>query len=155
MAKTRRSATGPALGGPSMIRRLGVAGVVAASLVGAALSAQAGSPHLTQTSFGAPPGGFAAYHGLRLAKDPAGPTAPQNTPVAYSGPKLVLAQSYVGRKAAEPTVGVDGKGDIYTVAADFDAVPGSPPKNEPRTLVERSTDGGRTWHVTQPAIAGQ
>ena len=66
-----------------------------------------------------------------------------------------MAQSYIGRKAAEPTVGVDGKGNVFTVAADFDAIPGNPPKNEPRTLVERSTDGGRSWHVTQPAIAGQ
>jgi hypothetical protein len=40
------------------------------------------------------------------------------------------------------------------VAAAFDAIPGNPPKNEPRTLVERSTDGGRTWKVTQPNVGG-
>jgi hypothetical protein len=108
---------------------------------------------LTEASFGAPPAGFAAYHGLRVATEPTHPLA--NRPVRYTGPKLVLAESYIGRRAAEPTVGVDRNGDVFTVAADFDAVPGNPPKNEPRTLVERSTDGGRTWHVTQPAIAGQ
>ena len=67
----------------------------------------------------------------------------------------MLAQSYVGRKAAEPTLGVGQTGVIYTVASSFDALPDGSPKNEPRTLVEVSTDGGRTWHVRQPQVAGQ
>jgi len=134
-------------------RTVAVAGVAVIGALSAALSTQASGSGVSQSTFGAAPGGFAAYHGQRVAAEPK--HFIQNKAVRYSGQKLVLAQSYVGRKAAEPTLGVDRTGAIYTVAAAFDAIPGSPPKNEPRTLVERSTDGGRTWHVTQPSIAGQ
>jgi len=128
---------------------------VVASLALAAAS-QAKSAALNGSTFGAAPSGFAAYHAIRVASDPKAPsTVLANTPVAYHGPKLVLAQSYVGRKAAEPTLGIDHKGAIYTVASAFDAVPGDPPKNEPKTLVMRSTDGGRTWANQQPNVAGQ
>jgi hypothetical protein len=130
-----------------------IAAVAFAACAGLVLASQASGSAPGPKSFGAPPGGFAAYHGTRVANEPKKLVVNHSAP--YAGPKLVLAQSYIGRKAAEPTLGVDNKGDIYTVAADFDAVPGNPPKNEPRTLVERSSDGGRTWHVTQPAIAGQ
>ncbi|HMC68626.1 MAG TPA: sialidase family protein, partial [Mycobacteriales bacterium] len=116
-------------------------------------SSQATGATQNASTFGAPAAGFAAYHGTRLSTDPK--TLVQNKAIHYSGRKLVLAQSYVGRKAAEPTIGVDRNGAIYTVASAFDAIPGNAPKNEPRTLVERSTDGGRTWHVQQPSIAGQ
>src|SRR3954449_242235 len=128
----------------------GAALTVAAALVA---SSQASGAALSASTFGAPGAGFAAYHGTRLTTD--AKTLVQNKAVRYTGRKLVLAQSYVGRKAAEPTLGVDRSGAIYTVASAFDAVPGNPPKNEPRTLVERSTDGGRTWHVHQPNIGGQ
>src|SRR3954468_5461347 len=140
--------------GARMPARRIILAVAAAGLCAGALAANAtssGGP--SATTFGAAPGGFAAYHGTFLKKDPA--KAPSNHRVHYSGRKLVLAQSYIGRKAAEPTLGVGQTGAIYTVAADFDALPGNPPKNEPRTLVEKSTDGGRTWHVTQPTVAGQ
>lgn len=136
-------------------RRIAAIVVTAASgVVAATLTASASSgPAMNEKTFGAPPGGFAAYHALRVATEPT--KMLYNSPTHYSGPKLVLAESYIGRKAAEPTLGIDAKGNIFTVAADFDAIPGNPPKNEPRTLVERSTDGGRTWHVTQPSIGGQ
>ncbi len=124
---------------------------LSAGALGAANAANSGG--LSEKTFGAPPGGFAAYHGTAMKSDPK--KAPQNKKVAYGGRKLVLAQSYVGRNAAEPTLGVGLTGAIYTVASDFDALPKGSPKNEPKTLVEKSTDGGRTWHVTQPAIAGQ
>src|SRR6185369_11955556 len=101
---------------------------------------------------GAPYGGFAAYHGVLLKTEPKVPAA--NKAAAYRGPRLELAQAYVGRKAAEPTLGVDAKGTVWTVAAAFDAIPGNPPKNEPRTLVMRSTDGGRTFKDSSPNIAG-
>src|SRR5947209_3264586 len=116
-------------------------------------SSQATGATQNASTFGAPAAGFAAYHGTRLSTDPK--TLVQNKAIHYSGRKLVLAQSYVGRKAAEPTIGVDRNGAIYTVASAFDAIPGNAPKNEPRTLVERSIDGGRTWHVQQPSVAGQ
>ena len=134
-------------------RTAGLAGVALATSVGLALATQASGAAVGRATFGAAPGGFAAYHGTRVTTQPK--KLIQNHATAYRGPKLVLAESYVGRKAAEPTLGVDRTGAIYTVASAFDAIPGSPPKNEPRTLVERSTDGGRTWHVTQPEVAGQ
>ncbi|MDX6220248.1 MAG: hypothetical protein QOJ48_1929 [Frankiales bacterium] len=104
------------------------------------------------STLGAPAGGFAAYHGTRLTTAPK--DVPSNKALAYKGTKLVLAQAYIGRKAAEPTLGVDKKGDVYTVAAAFDALPGNPPKNEPRTFVMRSTDGGRTFKDDSPQVSG-
>jgi hypothetical protein len=133
-------------------RRAALALAVGVSVTAALSASASGHGGLTQATFGARPGGFAAYHGTPEAKDPK--TKPANHRAQYTGHKLVLAQSYVGRQAAEPTLGVGVTGTVYTVAATFDAIPGNPPKNEPRTLVERSTDGGRTWHVTQPTVAG-
>src|SRR4051794_22063557 len=134
-------------------RRTAIAIPVVACLVAAVGANAAAGDARNERTFGASAGGFAAYHGTRIAADPK--KAPANHAVRYTGRKLVLAQSYVGRKAAEPTLGVGLTGTVYTVASAFDAIPGSPPKNEPRTLVEVSTDGGRTWHVRQPAVAGQ
>jgi hypothetical protein len=131
----------------------GAAGAALTAALALIASSQATGAALSASTFGAPAAGFAAYHGTRVSADPK--TLVQNRAIHYSGRKLVLAQSYVGRKAAEPTLGVDRNGAIYTVASAFDAIPGNPPKNEPRTLVERSTDGGRTWHMQQPSIAGQ
>ncbi|MDT7536822.1 MAG: repeat-like domain, partial [Actinomycetota bacterium] len=130
-----------------------VAGLALGATVTLAATSQAVGTGQGPSTFGADPGGFAAYHGMHLTAQPK--DIPQNKRAAYSGQPLVLAQSYVGRKAAEPTLGVAKNGDIYTVAAAFDAIPGNPPKNEPRTLVEKSTDGGRTWKEDQPAQAGQ
>jgi hypothetical protein len=134
-------------------RKLAIALAAAGLSAGALAANAAGSGGPDRSTFGAAPGGFAAYHGTSFKTDPK--KEPANKSVAYGGRKLVLAQSYIGRDAAEPTLGVGLTGAIYTVAADFDALPGDPPKNEPRTLVEKSTDGGRTWKVTQPTVAGQ
>ena len=86
------------------MRRAAVAVPVTVALVAAAAAATtaAGKGGPSAATFGAKPGGFAAYHGTRIAKDPA--KAPANHAVHYSGPKLVLAQSYIGRKSAEPTM---------------------------------------------------
>jgi len=134
-------------------RTAALAGLAVSATVAVVAASQASGSALSQRTFGAPAAGFAAYHGTRVSAEPK--TLIQNNAIRYTGRKLVLAQSYVGRKAAEPTIGVDRSGAIYTVASAFDAIPGNPPKNEPRTLVERSTDGGRTWHVMQPSVAGQ
>ncbi|MDP9101256.1 MAG: glycoside hydrolase [Actinomycetota bacterium] len=116
-------------------------------------AAPAAGSSAAERALGAPVGVFAAYHGTVVTKNTTA-TVPANRPVSYHGPKLVLAQSYVGRKAAEPTLGVDRSGTIFTVASAFDAIPGNPPKNEPKTLVERSTDGGRTFTAISPTAAG-
>jgi hypothetical protein len=126
-----------------------VLALVGAASAAAVLSAQASS---SASSFGAPYGRFAAYHGTREAAE--GKTAPANRALAYRGRPLVLAQTYVGRNAAEPTLGVDRKGTVFMVAAAFDALPAGSPKNEPKTLVMRSTDGGRSFQVDQPNVAG-
>jgi hypothetical protein len=135
-----------------MHRRTVLAAVAAGSLLAAVAAQAATSGAATSAAFGAPYGGFAAYHGTRLSTEPAKPVA--NQALAYSGRKLQLTQAYIGRKAAEPTLGVDKSGTVYTVAAAFDALPGHPPKNEPRTFVMRSTDGGRTFHDQSPQLAG-
>ncbi len=127
-----------------MRRRAALLTLVALASTGLTVSALASGPAPTST--------FAAYHGVRLTAVPK--DEPGTKAVAYSGPKLVLAQSYVGRNAAEPTLGVDRKGDVYTVASAFDALPGNPPKNEPRTFVMRSTDGGRTFRDDSPQVNG-
>src|SRR4051812_16840750 len=134
-------------------RILLAAGLALGVSVSLAAASQAGTGGPNPPPFGADPRGFAAYHPLHL-KAPS-KELPENKRTAYKGEPLVLAQSYVGGKAAEPTLGVARNGDVFTVAAAFDAIPGNPPKNEPRTLVERSTDGGRTWKEAQPKQAGQ
>ena len=52
-----------------MRRRVAMTAVVAVGTLGMALSAQAGGHTLTEATFGAPPGGFAAYHAIRVSKD--------------------------------------------------------------------------------------
>jgi hypothetical protein len=129
-------------------RRSALLTLVGLASTAVTVSALASSP----STFGAPAGGFAAYHAVKVKTTPK--ELPSNRAVAYRGPKLVLTQAYVGRKAAEPTLGVDAKGAVYTVASAFDALPGNPPKNEPRTKVMTSTDGGRTFKDNSPNLAG-
>src|SRR3954462_6737775 len=103
-----------------MLSRKFAIALAAAALSGGVLAANAaaGNSGPSQATFGAPPGGFAAYHGTAMAAD--AKKAPANKKLAYKGRKLGLAQSYIGRNAAEPTLGVGLTGAIYTVAADFD-----------------------------------
>jgi hypothetical protein len=122
---------------------------LAVSAVVAASTAQASTP---DKLLGGQAGSFSAYHALRVTALPK--AVPSNRRTSYTGPKLVLAQSYVGRKAAEPTLGVDKLGHVFTAASAFDAIPGNPPKNEPRTLVLASFDGGRTFRDNSPNLAG-
>jgi hypothetical protein len=64
---------------------------------------------------------------------------------------LVVSATKIGRKAAEPTLGVTKEGNAFITAADFDGL--SPAT--PRTLIYGSTDGNKTWHNVSPLIAGQ
>jgi hypothetical protein len=136
------------------VNHIRVTTLLAAAVGGACVLATVGAQAASTSSetFGAPYGGFAAYHGVLLKTEPATPRS--NAAVAYKGRKLELTQAYEGRKAAEPTLGVDGQGHVWTVAAAFDAIPGNPPKNVPRTRVMRSADGGRTFQDTSPNVAG-
>ena len=133
--------------------RILIAAGVGVACVASSFGAFAGTGKSVEEILGAPRGGFAAYHPVTVTTNTAS-AVPANLPVAYSGQRLTFKQTYINRKAAEPTLGVDRKGAIFTVAAAFDAIPGNPPKNEPKTLVMRSTDGGRSFQVKQPMIAG-
>lgn len=77
-------------------------------------------------------------------KLPTNPTIKDRTP-------LVISATKIGRKAAEPTLGVTKAGNAFIAAGDFD---GLSPAN-PRTLVYGSTDGNRSWHNVTPLVAGQ
>jgi hypothetical protein len=67
----------------------------------------------------------------------------------YTGLPLQLRVTYVGRQAAEPTIGVDRDGDAFYAAATFD----SPGGAAARTLIMRSTDNNLTWVPKSPSIA--
>jgi len=92
--------------------------------------------------------GFVAYKGRTFTKQPA--VKPQNVRTAYAGPKLTFRSTYVGRGAAEPTVGVDKKGGAFFVAGAFDALPKESPKNSARTVILRSLDANKSWQSIQP-----
>lgn len=94
--------------------------------------------------------GFVAYKGTTVTKQPK--TKPANKKVRYSGPKLAFRSTYVGRGAAEPTLGVDKKGDAFFAAGAFDALPKESPKNSARTVILRSTDQNKSWQPTQPPV---
>ena len=83
-------------------------------------------------------------------EDDDGPLAPRSTAVSTTLPPLVLQSSYVGRKAAEPTMGVDRMGNAFYAASDFDGTGGT----TARTEVYRSTDGAVTWQEKSPNAGG-
>ena len=73
---------------------------------------------------------------------------PENKPSKWLGTPIVVQTSYVGRNAAEPTIGVRKTGTAFFAAGDFDSViPGLA-----RTEVLRSKDGGKTWQSVQPQL---
>ena len=85
---------------------------------------------------------------------PFGPPPPVKIPttkaVKDTNP-LVVSSTKIGRKAAEPTLGVTAKGDAFITAADFDGL--SPAT--PRTLIYSTSDGNKSWHNVSPLVAGQ
>ncbi|MGH2692595.1 MAG: hypothetical protein ACRDHM_08850, partial [Actinomycetota bacterium] len=96
------------------------------------------------------------YHPGRLGADDA---VVPSTPIpfcdaevlesCYSGEPLRVQAGYIGRDAAEPTIGVDDEGVAFMAAAAYDAGLGLP-----RTRVMRSTDGGVSWSSVEPRIPG-
>ena len=134
-------------------RPLVILSVLASGLAVAATTASA-RPDPRAAALGAPPGGFAAYHGT-VVKQNDRERVPANRPVSYRGPKLAFASSYVGRQAAEPTIGVDQRGRVFYPASTFDALPSSSPRNQAHTVLMSTGDEGRHWRSVQPKIAGQ
>jgi hypothetical protein len=132
---------------------LGIAGLV---LTGVAVTTTASAARRDPrvAALGAPPGGFAAYHATVVKKnDP--DYVPKAKAVRYKGPKLAFTSHYVGRQAAEPTIGIDHRGRVYYPASTFDALPQSSPQNNAHTILLSSADQGRKWRSVQPLIAGQ
>ena len=64
---------------------------------------------------------------------------------------LVISATRIGRKAAEPTIGITKEGNAFIAAGDFDGL--SPAT--PRTLIYASYDGNKTWKDVTRKVAGQ
>jgi hypothetical protein len=88
-----------------------------------------------------------AYHPVKVG--PGFQGTPANKPANnVLGTPIVTQSTYVGRNAAEPTIGVSRSGTAFFAAGDFDSeVPGLA-----RTEVMRSKDGGKTWQSVQPQL---
>ncbi len=76
---------------------------------------------------------------------------PPSTIVVKDSEPLTLSATYIGRKAAEPTLGTTKAGNTFISAGDFD---GLSPAN-PRTLIYASYDGNKTYQDVTPRVAGQ
>lgn len=87
--------------------------------------------------------------GISQAYTPGRGEAP-SMDAAYDGEPLTVQTGYVGRGAAEPTLGVDKEGNVFFAAGQFDSVA----RVLPKTIVMKSTDGGLTWDPTSPMIPG-
>lgn len=118
---------------PALIS-LAVLGALAATTVGGATAARNPKPTV-------------AYHGKVMSDAPKATV--KNAAVAYRGKPLVLQQTYVGRGAAEPTIGVDKSGTAFFAASQFDSIIG-----QAHTILLRSSDTNRTWKSVQPTAAG-
>lgn len=125
------------------MRRHPRASVIAFAIVATAAVAAA------QLGEGAPNGpvpnaASGAFHSVGF-EDAAGGTRE----VAVPGEALTVQAVSIGRRAAEPTIGVDRDGVAFMTAGTFDSVvPGIA-----RTELMRSTDGGITWESVQPGAA--
>ena len=122
--------------------------------VTAAATASSAKPDPRAAALGAAPGGFAAYHATVVKQNDA-EIVPSNKPVKYNGPKLAFTQHYVGRQAAEPTIGVDERGRVFFPASTFDALPAGSPRQQAHTILLSSGDRGKTWRSVQPKLGGQ
>jgi hypothetical protein len=78
---------------------------------------------------------------------------PANASAGNKGQALGLQVRYVGREAAEPTVGINKAGTAFFVAGAFDATPEPSPTSTARSVVLRSRDGGQSWLPIQPPLA--
>ena len=88
-----------------------------------------------------------AYRAGRLD----GTTLIPSEEMPYEGEWVRVQATSVGRRALEPTIGVDSKGNAFYAASWHDD---SPTIALPITEVRRSTDGGATWTNISPQIPG-
>jgi hypothetical protein len=87
----------------------------------------------------------AAFHPGRMDASALVPS----TPALYEGEPIRVQTTSVGRRALEPTIGVDSKGNAFYAASWHDD---SPAVALPITEVRRSTDGGATWTNVSPQV---
>ena len=95
--------------------------------------------------------GSAAHpSGFTIPIGAAPPVKVPSTKAVRDTDPLVLAATYIGRRAAEPTLGVTKQGNAFMVAADFDGL--SPAT--PQTRIYASYDGDKSWKDVSPIVAG-
>lgn len=95
------------------------------------------------------PSGFSIPTGKAAAAAADAPTLHTNPAVRDTQP-LRLSATDVGRKAAEPTIGITKAGNAFYAAATFDNVIG-----QARTKIFASYDGNKTWQDVSPQVAGE
>jgi len=103
-----------------------------------------GSPPLDQLSN--------SYNGVPFTANFVG--VPSST-LAKSSPlvsQLKTSFNYVGRGAAEPTIGVNRNNKAFFAASTFDFPTSTFPARLARTLVMRSADKGVTWQAVSPPL---
>lgn len=87
-----------------------------------------------------------AYHGTRYTSDFAGVPESRPAPSSPVAGQLATSFVYVGRAAAEPTIGLNANGTAFYAAGTFDFPPTeTAPARLARTVVLRSRDKGATW----------
>lgn len=99
---------------------------------------------------------FRAYNGALFTANFVG--VPSSTPA--KAPPLArqfqVSFNYVGRQAAEPTIGVDKNNTGFFAAGTFDSPVGvSGVARLARTVVMRSKDKGTTWQPVSPILLGE
>lgn len=93
-----------------------------------------------------------SYNGVPFTANFVG--VPSSTP-AKSSPlvsQLKTSFNYVGRGAAEPTIGVNRNNKAFFAASTFDFPTSTFPARLARTLVMRSVDKGVTWQAVSPSL---
>ena len=93
--------------------------------------------------------GSNSYFGPLVTSTFAG--VPSSSPAPSAG-QLQVSFNYVGRQAAEPTVGVNRDNIAFFAASTFDFPSSTAPARLARTLVMRSRDKGASWQAVSPSL---
>ena len=93
-----------------------------------------------------------SYHGALFTSGFTGVPASTPAPSALV-PQLEVSFNYVGRQAAEPTIGVNRNNAGFFAAGTFDSIIGASGVTRlARTVVMRSRDKGATWQPVSPPL---
>jgi hypothetical protein len=92
-----------------------------------------------------------SYHGALFTGNSVGvpSSTPSSSPLV---PQLKVSFNYVGRQAAEPTIGVNRNNKAFFAASTFDFPTSTFPVTLAHTLVMASSDKGRTWTAASPPL---